>query len=74
MFLLIHDGKKLLHIPISEIKEWAIAIKGPIGSGTRLDKGKEIIYRKQLGMDTHVCSCEEMIFRNLHLKRPILQV
>lgn len=50
--LLIHNGKKLFQIPISELKEWAIAIKGPIGEVAHLIKGKQVIFQKEIGVNT----------------------
>ena len=50
--LLIKDGKKLLHMPISELKEWTIGIKGPTEAVLDWTNNKEIIYRNTIGMDT----------------------
>ena len=50
--LLIHDGKKFFQIPISELKEWAIAIKGPIGEVVQMIKGKQVISQKEIGVNT----------------------
>ena len=72
--LLIKDGKNHLQIPISELKEWAIAIKGnkwrtflmligrkAIEKGDQdfIDQRKEVIFQKEVGVNTHVYSCEK---------------
>lgn len=50
--LLIKDGKKHLHMPISELKEWAIGITGPTANVLEWTNGKEIIYENRMGIDT----------------------
>jgi ABC-2 type transport system ATP-binding protein len=50
--LLIKDGKKHLHLPISELKEWAIGIKGPTEKVLELTNGEELIYENRIGADT----------------------
>src|SRR3954451_6808016 len=50
--LLIHDGKIFFQIPISELKEWAIAIKGPIGEVVHMIKGKQVLFQKEIGVNT----------------------
>lgn len=50
--LLIKDGKKHLHIPILELKEWALGIKGDTEEVLNWTKGKEILYKQQVGMKT----------------------
>jgi ABC-2 type transport system ATP-binding protein len=50
--LLIKDGKKHLHLPISELKEWAIGIKGPTEKVLELTNGEDLIYENRIGADT----------------------
>ncbi|CAG9607751.1 ATP-binding cassette domain-containing protein [Pseudoneobacillus rhizosphaerae] len=50
--LLIKDGKKHLHLPISELKEWAIGIKGPTEKVLELTNGEELIYENRIGAGT----------------------
>jgi ABC-2 type transport system ATP-binding protein len=50
--LLIKDGKKHLHMPISELKEWAIGIKGPTEKVLELTNGEDLIYENRIGADT----------------------
>jgi ABC-2 type transport system ATP-binding protein len=50
--LLIKDGKKHLHLPISELKEWAIGIKGPMEKVLELTNGEDLIYENRIGADT----------------------
>jgi len=50
--LLIKDGKKHMHMPISDLKEWAIGIKGPAHEVRHLINGKEIIYKSEVGMNS----------------------
>ncbi|WP_313801918.1 ABC transporter ATP-binding protein [Cytobacillus sp.] len=50
--LLIKDGQKHLHMPMDDLKEWAIGIKGATVTVLEwLDK-KELIYKNQIGADT----------------------
>lgn len=48
--LLIHHGKKLLHSSISELKEWAIGIKGSREAVLQLVNGKEVLHQQDIGM------------------------
>jgi ABC-2 type transport system ATP-binding protein len=50
--LLIKEGKKHLHMPISDLKEWAIAFKGPTEEVLKLTNGKEIIFKNHIGMNS----------------------
>jgi ABC-2 type transport system ATP-binding protein len=50
--LLIKDGKKHLHKPISELKEWAIGIKGPTEKVLELTNGEDLIYENRIGTGT----------------------
>jgi ABC-2 type transport system ATP-binding protein len=50
--LLIKDGKKHLHLPISELKEWAIGIKGPTEKVLEITNGEELIYENRIGAGT----------------------
>jgi ABC-2 type transport system ATP-binding protein len=50
--LLLKDGKVLLHKPISDLKEWAIGIKGPSQKVLEWTNGREILHQKHIGADT----------------------
>jgi ABC-2 type transport system ATP-binding protein len=50
--LLIKGGKKHLHLPISELKEWAIGVKGPTEKVLEVTKGEELIYENRIGVGT----------------------
>lgn len=50
--LLIKDGKKHLHMPISELKEWAIGIKGSKEDVRAIANKSEVIYRNEIGVNT----------------------
>lgn len=50
--LLIKDGRTYLHLPITEFKEYAIAIKGKKDTVLDWIKGKEIFYEQYAGVDT----------------------
>ena len=47
--LLLKDGQSHLHMPISELKEWAIGIKGSTEEVLHWTSGKKILYRNQVG-------------------------
>ncbi|ART76464.1 ABC transporter [Sutcliffiella horikoshii] len=47
--LLLNDGQKILHLPVSDLKEYAIGVKGnPKGLIEWLDD-KEVLYKKEIG-------------------------
>ncbi len=50
--LLIKDGEKYLHLPIEELKEFAIGLSGRKAVVDRVTEGKEIIYQKTVGTDS----------------------
>lgn len=50
--LLIHDGKKLLHLPISELKEYAFGIKGEKAVVEAFINGKKVLYKHEIGVKT----------------------
>ena len=60
--LLIKDGKNRLQMPISDLKEWAIGIKGPTEEIFDLANGKEIIFKNYMGVNTMYASREERFF------------
>lgn len=45
--LLIKDGKAHFHMPISDVKEWAIGIQGQRSAVQKWVKGKEIIHEQK---------------------------
>ena len=50
--LFIHNGKKLLHLPISELKDWTIGVKGDSKKIENFANGKEVFYRNKVGVNT----------------------
>jgi ABC-2 type transport system ATP-binding protein len=50
--LLINNGSKLLHLPIADLKEWAIGIKGDSETVLKLINDTEILYKNEVGMNT----------------------
>lgn len=50
--LLLKGGKNYLHVPMEDLKEWAIGIKGNKESVERFIKDKEVIYQTSVG--THM--------------------
>ncbi|KGM44907.1 ABC transporter ATP-binding protein [Neobacillus niacini] len=49
--LLIKDGTKLLHIPVEELKEWAIGVQGSSAAVNDWIKNREVIHSKNVGLD-----------------------
>lgn len=50
--LLINKGSKLLHLPMVNLKEWAFGIKGNTETVLDLINHAEILYKKEVGMNT----------------------
>lgn len=50
--LLMNKGRKLLHLPIADIKEWAIAIKGNKETVLKWINNTEILYQNEVGFNT----------------------
>lgn len=50
--LLLHNGKKLLHKPISDLKEWAIGVKGASEDVLDFTQEREVLYKNSVGMNT----------------------
>lgn len=49
--LLIKDGEKLLHMPVEELKEYAMAVQGQADEVREWVKGKEILFERKVGED-----------------------
>nr|WP_144919580.1 ABC transporter ATP-binding protein [Paenibacillus bovis] len=49
--MLVKDGDIHLHMPISELKEWAIGVQGKKSVVANLTNEKDIIYQKEVGVD-----------------------
>lgn len=49
--LLLKNGKKLLHIPVSDVKEYAIGVQGKTSVLTDWLEDKEVLYRKTIGTE-----------------------
>ncbi len=47
--LLLKGGKAYLHLPMTELVKWGIAIKGPANSVRKLIENREIVHQKQIG-------------------------
>ncbi|MBB6447027.1 ATP-binding cassette domain-containing protein [Bacillus benzoevorans] len=50
--LLLKDGQVKLHMPMEEFKEWAIALKGSADLVLEWAKGRELIYKNNLGVNS----------------------
>lgn len=50
--LLIHEGQKRMHIPISELKAYAVGLRGKAALIDDLIKGREIYHREGFGKDS----------------------
>ena len=50
--LLIKNGKKHMHMAISDLREWAIGIKGPATEVLDLMNGRDVIYKNEIGIKT----------------------
>ncbi|WP_404450183.1 ABC transporter ATP-binding protein [Sutcliffiella horikoshii] len=51
--LLLNNGEKLLHVPVSDVKEYAIGVKGKKSVLTNWLEDQEVLYRKTIG--TEIC-------------------
>ncbi|WP_342429463.1 ABC transporter ATP-binding protein [Neobacillus sp. FSL H8-0543] len=49
--LLMRDGKELLHIPVADLKEWAIGVQGKSSNVNEWTTGKEILYTKNIAVN-----------------------
>ena len=49
--LLLQEGRKRLHLPISDLKEFAVALRGKKEVVFDLTAGQEIYYQKSMGKD-----------------------
>lgn len=49
--LLLKDGTKLLHIPVEELKEWAMGVQGSTTAVNEWIKNREVIHSKNVGLD-----------------------
>jgi ABC-2 type transport system ATP-binding protein len=50
--LLIKDGKELLHLPIVDLKEWAIGLQGKSALINERAKKTEVFHTKEIGIDS----------------------
>lgn len=50
--LLINQGRKVLHLPVVELKEWAIGLRGKTQEVLGLIEGQEILYQEEFGQDS----------------------
>lgn len=50
--LLLKDGETALHLPISDLKEWAIGVRGQTSKVLQWVDGRDVLYQNQLGKDT----------------------
>ena len=49
--LLIHQGEKRLHMPISDLKEFAVGLRGKTDLVNELARDKEVFYEERVGKD-----------------------
>ncbi|MCJ7691453.1 MAG: ABC transporter ATP-binding protein, partial [Clostridiaceae bacterium] len=52
--LLLKDGTKFLHMPVVDLKEYAISFRGKVESVNPLIKGRKVLYEEKFGKDS-VC-------------------
>ena len=45
---MIHNGKVVLHQSLDEVKEYAVAVQGPIADVDRWTAGEEILHSKRV--------------------------
>jgi ABC-2 type transport system ATP-binding protein len=50
--LLIKNGQKLLHLPIIDLKEWAIGLQGKRSLVQAWAKNREVLHMKNIGVDS----------------------
>ncbi len=50
--LLLREGQKCMHMPVEELKELAICLKGKAGIIQELATGKEIYHKENIGKDS----------------------
>lgn len=66
--LLLKDGETLLHLPISDLKEWAIGVRGETSTVLEWVDGRDVLYQNQLGKDTLYIAIEND-FSKLELEK-----
>lgn len=49
--LLMKDGKELLHLPIADLKEWAVGLQGKTVTIDEWKQNKEVIFSKSVGLE-----------------------
>ncbi|WP_066069094.1 ATP-binding cassette domain-containing protein [Neobacillus soli] len=49
--LLIKDGKEYLHLPVADLKEWAIGLQGKTAVVDEWTQNQEVIFTKSIGID-----------------------
>ena len=47
--LLLKNGNVYFHLPMTELKEWAIGIEGEIGTIESLIENREVLFQKRIG-------------------------
>ncbi|MHC0039487.1 ATP-binding cassette domain-containing protein [Pseudoneobacillus sp. C159] len=47
--LLLKDGRSFLHLPMSDLKEWAVGIKGSVEKVRQWTDGENVLYESQMG-------------------------
>lgn len=50
--LLIKDGEIFLHLPVDELREYAVGLQGKEDTIAEMTGNKEVLYRKKLGKDS----------------------
>ena len=50
--LVLHEGKKLLHLEMDELKEWSVGLRGPAEKVSAFIEGREVLHKSQLGSGT----------------------
>lgn len=52
--LLLDEGEKRLHVPMTQLKEWALHISGNIDVVTKWTEQKERLHEQEIGSEKHV--------------------
>lgn len=50
--LLIHQGAKLLHMPVTDLKEYAVGLRGKADTVLNLFDGHEVVHKEHYGKDS----------------------
>ena len=66
--LLLKNGRSHLHLPIEQLKEWAVGVKGKTDAVLAWTNEKDILYKNHIGKDTMYA-----VVKNDYLDHALLQ-